>query len=183
VALIAINQGYETLDANTYAAWGVDYLKEDSCNATGDHNASFAQYGAMRDALNATGRPIYFDLCGWSSWYAPVGKTLGNAWRVGYDVNNWGGVMNNALAVDKNLAQYAGPGGWNDIDALLGTNPATAVHLTQPQSRTQFNLWALLSAQLIIGGSILSLNAFDLATYSNQALIAINQVLLLAATD
>ena len=39
----------------------------------------------MRDALNATGRPIYFDLCGWSSWYAPVGKTLGNAWRVGYD--------------------------------------------------------------------------------------------------
>lgn len=45
-----------------------------------------------------------------SSWYAPVGATLGNAWRVGYDVNNWGGVMNNALAVDKNLEQYAGPG-------------------------------------------------------------------------
>ena len=96
---------------------------------------------------------------GWSSWYAPVGKTLGNAWRVGYDVNNWGGVMNNALAVDKNLADFAGPGGWNDIDALIGTNPATAVHLTEPQSRTQFNLWSLLSAQLIIGGSILKLNA------------------------
>jgi hypothetical protein len=39
----------------------------DSCNATADHNASFAQYGLMRDALNKTGRPIYFDLCGWSS--------------------------------------------------------------------------------------------------------------------
>ena len=55
-----------------------------------------------------------------------MGRTLGNAWRVGYDVNNWGGVMNNALAVDKNLAQYAGPGGWNDIDALIGTNRGTA---------------------------------------------------------
>jgi len=60
-------------------------------------------------------------------------------------VNNWGGVMNNALSVDKNLAEYAGPGGWNDIDALIGTNPETAVHLTQPQSRTQFNLWSMLS--------------------------------------
>ena len=118
----------------------------------------------MRDALNKTGLHIYFDLCGWSSWYAPVGKTLGNAWRVGYDVNNWGGVLNNALAVDKNLAQFAGPGGWNDIDALIGTNPDTAVHLTEPQSRTQFNLWSMLSAQLIIGGSILKLNEYDLQT-------------------
>ena len=118
----------------------------------------------MRDALNKTGRHIYFDLCGWSSWYAPVGETLGNAWRVGYDVNNWGGVLNNALAVDKNLAQFAGPGGWNDIDALIGTNPDTAVHLTEPQSRTQFNLWSMLSAQLIIGGSILKLNDYDLQT-------------------
>ena len=35
--------------------------------------------------------------------YAPIGKTLGNAWRVGYDVNTWGGVLNNAIAVDKSL--------------------------------------------------------------------------------
>jgi len=27
----------------------------------------------MRDALNQTGREIYFSLCGWFSWYAPVG--------------------------------------------------------------------------------------------------------------
>ena len=58
--------GHEELDAKTFAAWGVDYVKEDSCDATGDHNASFEQYGKMRDALNRTGRPIYFDLCGWS---------------------------------------------------------------------------------------------------------------------
>ena len=49
------------------------------------------------------------------------------------------------------------------------------MHLTQLQSRTQFNLWCLLSAQLIIGGSILKLNAFDMETYSNTALIKINQ--------
>ena len=63
------SQGYEKNDADTYAKWGVDLVKEDSCNAPSDHNTSFEQYGLMRDALNATGRPIYFALCGWSSWY------------------------------------------------------------------------------------------------------------------
>ena len=55
-------------------------LPEDSCNASQDHNDAFAQYATMRDALNMTGRPIYFSLCGWNSWYAPVGGTLGNSW-------------------------------------------------------------------------------------------------------
>jgi alpha-galactosidase len=49
-------------DANTYASWGVDYLKLDSCYTNGTPAA--VEYGIMRDALNATGRPIFFSLCG-----------------------------------------------------------------------------------------------------------------------
>ena len=44
--------GHEILDANTFASWGVDYLKEDSCNATANHQDAFHEYGLMRDALN-----------------------------------------------------------------------------------------------------------------------------------
>jgi hypothetical protein len=54
--------GYETKDANTYAAWGVDYLKLDSCYTNG--TPAVVEYSIMRDALNATGRPIFFSLCG-----------------------------------------------------------------------------------------------------------------------
>ena len=54
------------------APTGVDYLKEDSCHATADHATAFAQYGAMRDALQKTGRPIFFSLCGWEPWCAPA---------------------------------------------------------------------------------------------------------------
>jgi hypothetical protein len=54
--------GYETKDANTYAAWGVDYLKLDSCNT--DATPTDVEYSKMRDALNATGRPIFYSLCG-----------------------------------------------------------------------------------------------------------------------
>lgn len=36
--------GFEAIDAKTYASWGVDYLKEDSCYATNNHDQAFQQY-------------------------------------------------------------------------------------------------------------------------------------------
>ncbi len=53
---------YETKDANTYATWGVDYLKLDSCYT--DATPAEVEIGIVRDALNATGRPIFFSICG-----------------------------------------------------------------------------------------------------------------------
>lgn len=55
--------GYEVKDAHTYASWGVDYLKMDTCRNTAGIPA-VVEYSTMRDALNATGRPIFFSLCG-----------------------------------------------------------------------------------------------------------------------
>ena len=54
--------GYETKDANTYANWTVDYLKYDNCNSDG--SIPEKRYPVMRDALNASGRPIFFSMCG-----------------------------------------------------------------------------------------------------------------------
>ncbi len=54
--------GYETKDANIYAVWGVDYLKFDSCYNNG--TPALVEYSIMRDALNASGRPIFYSLCG-----------------------------------------------------------------------------------------------------------------------
>ena len=94
--------GHEALDASTYAAWQVDYLKEDNCHAPGgidDRGAQLAEFGAMRDALNSTGRPILFAVCGgggeapWKniSYFAepPFGKALANTWRIGPDTIEW----------------------------------------------------------------------------------------------
>jgi alpha-galactosidase len=54
--------GYETKDANTYANWTVDYLKYDNCASDGSPPEK--RYPVMRDALNATGRPIFYSMCG-----------------------------------------------------------------------------------------------------------------------
>ena len=56
-----------TRDANLFASWGIDYLKLDSCGGyPANYTAGLEQYreyAAMRDALNATGRPIYYSIC------------------------------------------------------------------------------------------------------------------------
>lgn len=54
--------GYEVKDASTYAKWGVDFLKYDNCNTDGTKPE--VRYPLMRDALNATGRPIFYSMCG-----------------------------------------------------------------------------------------------------------------------
>ena len=57
--------GHEQQDARTYAAWGVDYVKEDWCNSTGLD--ARVQYSKFRDALRRAGRPIVFSICEWGS--------------------------------------------------------------------------------------------------------------------
>ncbi len=53
---------YEVRDANTYASWGVDYLKYENC--FDDGTKPEVRFPPMRDALNATGRPIFYSIRG-----------------------------------------------------------------------------------------------------------------------
>lgn len=128
----------------------------------------------MRDALNKTGRPIFFSLCGWNNWYAPVGMSLGNSWRIGPDDTNWGGVLKN-IDINADLAQYAGPGGWNDPCLLLAETYAGQLRMTQLQTRAQFNMWAIMASPLLISANIRNMSAMNMETYKNAEVIAVNQ--------
>ena len=84
--------GHEQQDANTYAAWGIDYLKYDWCSASEIYKNDEMQavYQKMGDALLKTGRPIVFSLCQYGEdnvwkWGAKVG---GNLWRTTGDIND-----------------------------------------------------------------------------------------------
>lgn len=76
-AATALPPPSQVQDAQYFADAGADYVKEDSCCGSQTPSVAFADYARMRDALNATGRHIYFALCGWEDWYAPVGASLG----------------------------------------------------------------------------------------------------------
>jgi hypothetical protein len=41
---------------------------------------------------------------------------------------------------------------------LVGSNPAAAVYNTPDQARTQFSLWSVMAAPLLIGSSMLNMS-------------------------
>jgi len=166
--------GYEAIDAQTYADWGCSYLKEDSCYASQNHSVAFAEYQLMETALRKTGKEIFFSLCGWAAWYAPAGKRLGNSWRISNDVNSWSD-CEAAIDINALLPSFATHGHYNDPDMLVGSTNNTASFMTPTQSRTQFSLWCIMMAPLLIGGDIGSMSAWDTETYTNKEMIAVNQ--------
>jgi alpha-galactosidase len=59
---------HEVEDAQSFASWGVDFLKYDSCyhmGRIGTPQISFNRFKAMSDALIATGQSILFNVCNW----------------------------------------------------------------------------------------------------------------------
>ena len=161
--------GHETTDAQSFASWGVDYLKYDNCNNQGV--PAQTRYTAMRDALAATGRPILFSLCSWgqeSVW--TWGANVGNSWRTTTDINASYTSMLSIFHQNVALASFAGPGHWNDPDMLeIGNGMST----TEQQS--EFSLWAEMAAPLIAGTNIAAASTQTLGILTNKNVIAIDQ--------
>jgi alpha-galactosidase len=157
----------ETKDANTYASWGVDYLKYDNCNADADIQAD---YERMRDALAASGRPICYSICSWSyngDWMI----NCGNLWRTTGDISNSWGSMLGCYDTNVNLASKAGPGHWNDPDMLeIGNNG-----MTDTEYRTHMSLWCVMAAPLIAGNDIRTMTQATKDILLASEVIAVDQ--------
>src|SRR4051794_10958446 len=162
--------GYEQRDANTWASWGIDYLKYDNC---GDHGGQSGQqrYTAMRDALARSGPPILFALCNWGQdnvgqW----GAATRNSWRNTGDIQgNW----NSGMGILDAQPGYAGaskPGAWNAPDMLEVGNG-----LSDTEARAHVGLWALLNAPLLAGNDLRTMSAATRAILTNTEVIAVNQ--------
>ncbi|XP_023910949.2 alpha-galactosidase isoform X1 [Quercus suber] len=162
--------GHEEQDANTFASWGVDYLKYDNCH--NDGTSPKERYPKMSKALLNSGRPIFFSLCEWgqedpATWAA----SIGNSWRTTGDIqDSWESMISRADQNDK-WASYAGPGGWNDPDMLEVGNGG----MTTEEYRAHFSIWALAKAPLLIGCDIRSMDNMTFKLLSNKEVIAVNQ--------
>jgi alpha-galactosidase len=154
--------GHESTDAQDWASWGVDYLKYDNCynnNVPGPD-----RYSTMRDALNATGRPIFYSLCNWGEEdtyrWAPE---IGNSWRTTRDIfDAWSSVEYNFLQSHK-FHDASGPGGWNDPDMLEVGNGG----LTLEEEKTHFTLWSIAKSPLLIGCDLTTISDDSLAVITN----------------
>ncbi len=162
--------GHEQQDARTFASWGVDYLKYDNCNNQGVD--AVQRYTAMRDALLATGRPILYSICEWGSnkpWL--WAKDVGNSWRTTGDISDSYSSMLSIVHQNMVLAQYAGPGHWNDPDMLEVGNGG----MTDTEYRSHFSLWAEMAAPLLIGTDLRKASAETMKILTNREVIAVDQ--------
>ena len=169
---------YEDIDAQTYADWGIDYLKSDNCASYAlDSSVRFA---AMRDALNRTGKSIVLSIEPFAMTPdAELSSKVSNLWRVAMDIqSDWHDIINRADISDK-WAPLAGPGGWNDPDMINVGNPSPdgdkGGHMTLGESRVYFGLWAIMKAPLLLSSNLPHLVPEVIAIVNNTDIIAVNQ--------
>ncbi|MFL6415670.1 MAG: glycoside hydrolase family 27 protein, partial [Bryobacteraceae bacterium] len=167
--------GHEEQDAKTYAEWGIDYLKYDWCGARNLYKDEEMQavYQKMGDALSASGRQIVFSLCQYGrddvwKWGAQVG---GNLWRTTGDIRDSWDSMSEIGFNQAAMAEYAGPGHWNDPDMLeIGNGGMTAT-----EYKTHMSLWSILAAPLLAGNDLQHMSREILEILINKEVIAIDQ--------
>jgi alpha-galactosidase len=195
--------GYEQVDAQAYASWGVDLLKYDYCHAPPARDEAERRYRGMADALAATDRSIVLSVCEWGfrkpwRWAPELGGSL---WRTTPDIFDsftWLplGVRHIAWR-NLQLHEFAGPGRWNDPDMLLVGNHGrggSTGELRLPNNRlvgrrriwrfrgisdvqvhTHVSLWALMAAPLLASHDLPTTSDLDLALLTNPEILAIDQ--------
>ena len=177
--------GHEDQDAETYAKWGIDYLKYDMCSYLGmmkkqapnDEQKQWQMmqqaYEKMHQALLKTHRPIVFSLCQYGfdavwSWGPQVG---GNLWRTTGDISDKWDRMTLIGFSQAGLAQYAAPGHWNDPDMLEVGNGG----MTDTEYRLHMSLWSMLAAPLLAGNDLSKMTAATREILLNKEVIAVDQ--------
>eukprot|EP00117_Sycon_ciliatum_P025328 scpid76498/ scgid21046/ Alpha-galactosidase; Alpha-D-galactoside galactohydrolase; Melibiase len=178
--------GHYEQDANTYASWNVEYVKMDWCNTkvNGTQLDPHKQYSQMSAALNATGKPIFFNSCEWGvdnpwEWM----HEYANSWRSGPDHHDDWKSTSGIIEHNIGLGKYAGPGGWNDLDFLMTGGQGCSFNqpgkhcpgMTDTEYKTEFIMWCIMASPLLVATDIRNMTDVMKATLLNKELIAVNQ--------
>lgn len=195
--------GYEKQDAESYAKWGIDYLKYDWCsyggvidglpdndpnkvpslafNGGGDLDKGVKPFKLMGNLLKQQPRDIVYNLCqyGMGDVWKWGDDADAQSWRTTNDITDtWASVKNIALAQDK-AAAFAKPGNWNDPDMLVvgivGWGNPHQSRLKPDEQYLHISLWSIFSAPLLIGCDLEKLDDFTLNLLTNDEVIAVNQ--------
>jgi hypothetical protein len=183
--------GFEEQDADTFVAWGVEYVKVDFCGwgtyvrnlpteqQRIDSTAKyFARIGnALKTAVakaRSQGKPakdILFSICEWGLQKPYLwGDSVGHMWRIGNDLPpDYSKIMEQVQLMLK-YADSSGPGGWNDPDMLqIGNLP------TDNMSKVHFCLWSILPAPLIAGNDLTNMTPLVKNLFTNIDMARVNQ--------
>lgn len=180
---------HEFLDAETFAEYGVDFLKYDFCNKPATADGPLL-YRRMGHALRACGRDILFSACNWGrdnvwGWIRSAGAHM---------YRSTGDIFDNAVSFSEIAKSqmdkfcYSAPQCFNDMDMLTvgmygkgnvgkgdGKMTKAEKEVWFRRYQNQFSLWCLMGSPLMLGSDIRKMEKDILELITNKDLIRINQ--------
>ncbi len=172
---------HEFVDAETFASWGVDFLKYDFCNFPETGNCR-TRYQTMSMALKSTGREILFSACNWGQqdpwkWMRSVGAHMYRS--TGDIMDNYRSFTDIFKSQLDNLCMSAS-GSFNDMDMLtVGMcgkgNVGIGKACTYEEYRMQFALWCLCGVPLMLGADLRTVSPEYESLMKHRDLLRINQ--------
>ncbi|CAH2801988.1 MAG: hypothetical protein CPDRYMAC_5366 [uncultured Paraburkholderia sp.] len=166
--------GHEGVDAQTFANWGVDYIKLDYCGG------SLTAFPAMRAGIAATGRQMYLNInpysvnTGFPTNFASDGTLYVPAYadmsRISQDISAKFTSVTSIIDTSAADVAWAVPSYFNDMDM-----PEVGNGMTADQDTAHFVIWAMMSSGLNAGNDVRSQSAATQALLANKAVIAVNQ--------
>ncbi|MCH5338036.1 MAG: glycoside hydrolase family 27 protein [Acetatifactor sp.] len=171
---------HEFIDAETFAEWGVDFLKYDYCYHSPIIHGKYL-YSRMGLALENCGRDILFSACSWGAdetheWIKRTGASM---WRSTGDIFDTWDSIKDLVKQQERLHPYNGVGCFNDMDMLVvgmyGKGNVGLKGCNDTQYKTHFSMWAFMGSPLMIGCDIRSMNQETLDILTNEEMIRINQ--------
>lgn len=171
---------HEFIDAETFAEWGVDFLKYDYCYHSPIIHGKYL-YSRMGLALENCGRDILFSACSWGAdetheWIKRTGASM---WRSTGDIFDTWDSIKDLVRQQERLHPYNGVGCFNDMDMLVvgmyGKGNVGLKGCNDTQYKTHFSMWAFMGSPLMIGCDIRNMNQATLDILTNEEMIRINQ--------
>ena len=183
--------GYEKQDADTFASWGIDYLKLDGCNVFPEDGRSDAEeyrvrYHQWHNILSAMKEPLIFsesapayfctdatewaEVMDWVPYYGELARHSDDVITYSAKGNPWESIMTN-YHFHTRVVRYQMPGYYNDPDFLIPDHPG----LSMDEKKSHFAIWASSGAPLIISAYIPDLSDEEIEFLSNKDMIAVDQ--------
>jgi alpha-galactosidase len=168
------SKGFEEIDINTFAEWGVDFIKLDWCGCTENDTIVLKRW---RTLLNKASRPIIFsantgNLKSWLPQY-------GDMWRTGSDIQKiWASDpynfkifpgLTDIFKINLYSPVKQTVSGYNDPDMLQVGN------MPDEESKTHFSMWCMFGAPLIAGNDLRKMTPAINKILTNPEAIAIDQ--------
>ena len=157
------SQDHEAEDVKSFESWKLDYIKYVACVPV-----TQADVEPLAKAISSASRPMVLSLT--AAPFAEWMSRTAQLWRISGDAQPTWDSLTTAIDAATELAAYARPGAFNDPDMLEIGNG-----LTVAEARVQFSVWSILSAPLLAGNDLSTMDVATRGILTNAELIALDQ--------